>query len=121
MKQLLPKVTERLHPFKDAALRLQVPSFPMPANEVDQSDKITQAWFWPRISKFLRPKDVLVAETGTSSFAILDIPFPEESVFLAQLLWGSIGWSVGSTLGAALAAQEVGLGRTILFIGDGSL
>jgi TPP-dependent 2-oxoacid decarboxylase len=28
---------------------------------------------------------------------------------------------VGSTLGAALAAREKGHGRTILFIGDGSL
>lgn len=27
----------------------------------------------------------------------------------------------GSTLGAALAARDKGLGRTILFIGDGSL
>lgn len=28
---------------------------------------------------------------------------------------------IGSTLGAALAARDTGLGRTILFIGDGSL
>jgi pyruvate decarboxylase len=28
---------------------------------------------------------------------------------------------LGSTLGAAIAAREKGLGRTILFIGDGSL
>jgi len=27
----------------------------------------------------------------------------------------------GSTLGAALAARDLGLGRTILFIGDGSM
>lgn len=121
MKQLLPKVAERLHPFKDAALRLQVPSFPIPAGEVDEDNKITQAWLWPRVSEFFKPKDVLVAETGTSSFAILDIPFPEQTLFLAQILWGSIGWTVGSTLGAALAAKEAELGRTILFIGDGSL
>jgi pyruvate decarboxylase len=81
-----------------------------------------------------------VAE-GTSNFGILDIPLPDKSVFVSQILWGSIGWTVGtliffaflsfrlnrymsvtgSTLGAALAARDLGLGRTILFIGDGSM
>ena len=28
---------------------------------------------------------------------------------------------LGSTLGAALAAKDVGMNRTILFVGDGSL
>ena len=40
---------------------------------------------------------------------------------MSQILWGSIGWTTGSTLGAALAARDLGLGRTLLFIGDGSL
>jgi pyruvate decarboxylase len=64
---------------------------------------------------------VIVAETGTSAFGILDVPLPDKAVFLAQILWGSIGWTVGSTLGAAIAARDLGLGRTILFIGDGSM
>ncbi len=42
-------------------------------------------------------------------------------MFVSQILWGSIGWTVGSTLGAAYAAQDRDLGRTILFVGDGSL
>jgi pyruvate decarboxylase len=49
------------------------------------------------------------------------VPLPEQAVYLSQILWGSIGWTVGSTLGAAFATQEMGLNRTILFIGDGSL
>ena len=58
---------------------------------------------------------------------------------MSQILYGSIGWTVGkglertraawgvtlriigSTLGAALAAREKELGRVILFIGDGSM
>ena len=40
---------------------------------------------------------------------------------VSQILWGSIGYTVGSTLGAALAARETQMNRTILFIGDGSL
>ena len=58
---------------------------------------------------------------GTSSFGVLDIPLPAGATFVSQILWGSIGWTVGSTLGAAYAAQDRGLGRTILFVGDGSL
>ena len=32
---------------------------------------------------------------GTSNFGIADVPLPEDSVLINQLLWGSIGWSVG--------------------------
>ena len=59
--------------------------------------------------------------TGTSSFGVLDVPLPDGAVFVSQILWGSIGWTVGSTLGAAIAARDIGLNRTILFIGDGSM
>jgi pyruvate decarboxylase len=84
---------------------------------------ITQRYIWPRMSKFFKEYDVILAETGTSAFGILDIPFPKNAISLAQVLWGSIGWSVGATLGAALAARESAQPdrRTILFVGDGSL
>lgn len=49
------------------------------------------------------------------------VPLPEGAVFVSQILWGSIGWTIGATLGAALAGRDLGLGRPILFIGDGSL
>ncbi|ESK94985.1 pyruvate decarboxylase [Moniliophthora roreri MCA 2997] len=120
MKQLLPKLTERLHPFNAEARKIEVPRFAVHLPE-DNDKEITHAWLWPRMANFFKPKDVVVAETGTSSFGILDVPLPRDSVFVSQILWGSIGWTVGSTLGAALAAKDVGLGRTILFIGDGSL
>lgn len=120
MKHLLPKLTEHLEPLASDAMKLEVPKFlaPLP-KENDQV--ISQAYLWPRVSQFFKPGDVVVAETGTSSFGILDVPLPEGAVFVSQILWGSIGWSVGSTLGAALGAQDVGLPRTILFVGDGSL
>lgn len=77
---------------------------------------------------------------GSSNFGILDVPLPEQSIFMSQILYGSIGWSVGEgverticascgvtlrfiggTLGAAFAARDRELGRVILFIGDGSM
>lgn len=51
----------------------------------------------------------------------MNVPLPEGAIFISQILWGSIGFTTGAMLGAALAARELNLGRPILFIGDGSL
>ncbi|KAK7690152.1 hypothetical protein QCA50_006801 [Cerrena zonata] len=120
MKHLLPKLTARLQPLKETAQQLSVPKFLSPVPQED-NQIVSQSWLWPRMGQFFKENDVIVAETGTSSFGILDVPLPKGSTFLAQILWGSIGWTVGSTLGAALAARERELGRTILFVGDGSI
>ncbi|KAJ4467111.1 pyruvate decarboxylase [Lentinula lateritia] len=127
MKYLLPKLTSALassssSSIKSKALATPVTKwvYPLP-QEPDEPIVISQAWLWARVTQFLRPQDVVIAETGTSAFGVLDIPFPNNAVFVSQILWGSIGWTVGSTLGAAMAARERNLGRTILFIGDGSI
>ncbi|KAH9841375.1 pyruvate decarboxylase [Rhodofomes roseus] len=120
MKRLLPKLTARLQPFEPAAARIPVPKFELPV-PTEQNEIISQAWLWPRVGQFFRPKDIIVAETGTSSFGVMEVPFPTGAVFVSQILWGSIGWTVGATLGAALAGVELGYKRTILFIGDGSI
>ncbi|OSX56554.1 hypothetical protein POSPLADRAFT_1160081 [Postia placenta MAD-698-R-SB12] len=120
MKRLLPKLTTRLQPFHEGAKQISVPPFVFPVPQED-NDIISQSWLWPRMGQFFRPKDIIVAETGTSSFGVLEVPFPRGAVFVSQILWGSIGWTVGSTLGAALAGVDLGYKRTILFIGDGSL
>jgi len=120
MKELLPLLTARLQPTSEVARKIPVPNFTN-AVPTETDDIITQAWFWPKMGTFFKPKDVVIAETGTSSFGILDVPLPDKSVFVSQILWGSIGWTVGSTLGAAFAARDIGLNRTILFVGDGSL
>ncbi|KAG1838027.1 thiamine diphosphate-binding protein [Suillus subalutaceus] len=114
MKSLLPKLTERLSKYQEVASR--IPMFPK-----ESDDKISHAYFWPRVGKFFRKQDIIVAETGTSNFGVLDVPMPDESVFVSQILYGSIGWATASTLGAALAARDKHLGRTILFTGDGSM
>ncbi|VUC23651.1 unnamed protein product [Clonostachys rosea] len=88
---------------------------------LDSSPTITQAWFWPRVGEFLQKGDIVVTETGTANFGIWDTKFPPDVTALSQVLWGSIGWSVGSCQGAALAAKDAGVNRrTILFVGDGS-
>jgi pyruvate decarboxylase len=66
--------------------------------------------------------DIIITETGTSSFGLTNVALPSQSSYVAQILWGAIGWSVGACLGCALAAKETGEERrTALFVGDGSL
>lgn len=120
MKSLLPKLTERLSKYQESASRIPVPHYKLDVPK-ESDDKISHAYFWPRVGKFFRKQDIIVAETGTSNFGVLDVPMPDKSVFVSQILYGSIGWATASTLGAALAARDKCLGRTILFTGDGSM
>ncbi|KAL8286376.1 hypothetical protein RQP46_004393 [Phenoliferia psychrophenolica] len=90
--------------------------------EGDANAVVTQAAFWPSWGKFFQPNDIILAETGTSAFGMLDVPLPSSATFISQTLYGSIGYAGGALLGALKAAQEAGVKRrTILFIGDGSL
>jgi pyruvate decarboxylase len=92
----------------------------VPSTPSMKEDIITQDEFWPLWATFFNPGDVIVSEIGTASFGLLDVQMPENSSLLTQILWGSIGWATGATLGAAIAAREQGR-RTILFTGDGSM
>lgn len=123
MKGLLRKVIDRIDVNK-----LSVQAGPSPQNVIDQSERdmgedqiITHAWFWPRVGQWLRENDIVITETGTANFGIWETRFPAGVTALSQVLWGSIGYAVGATQGAALAAEEDDRKRrTVLFVGDGS-
>lgn len=120
MKSLLNKIVQRI----DSTQLSAIPG-PVVSNgtgkEIESNDVITQKWFWPRISSFLKQNDIVVTETGTANFGIWETKFPPNVKALNQILWGSIGWSVGAAQGACLAAKDAALdSRTILFVGDGS-
>lgn len=119
MNGVLAKVTAKLGP-----LNIQAgpdPSNSIPAEELKSPEPtITHAWFWPRLGQFLQANDVVITETGTSNFGIWETRFPANVNAISQVLWGSIGYATGACQGAALAAQEMGIQRTILFTGDGS-
>ncbi len=80
-------------------------------------EHITQKRFWAHMADYFQPNDIILAETGTSMFGLLETIIPDNSTFIAQCLWGSIGYTVGAVLGAAMAAPTR---RTLLFVGDGS-
>lgn len=121
MRGVLRKVIDRLDVQKLSITSAPRVSNELPAGEEESTQTISQAFLWPRIGKYLRENDVVVTETGTANFGIWDTKFPAGVTALSQVLWGSIGWSVGAAQGAALAVKDAGGDRrTILFVGDGS-
>lgn len=132
------------------------PAHPANAYRKWPAQQITHDWVWARVAAFLRPGDVVIPDTGTSTFGLSDVPFPvgnvrsvpspplppdtqreltQERSFVSQAYYGSIGWSVPAALGSELALEEIAAakkrqgrpdahaarGRTLLFVGDGSL
>ncbi len=85
-------------------------------NHADGSAKLTQAAYWQAIQGYIRSGDVLIAEDGTS-YAAQGLSLPPNCTFVSQVIWGSIGYTVGSLLGTLTAAPER---RHLLFVGDGS-
>lgn len=93
----------------------------VPSDEASSDPTITHRWFWPKVGQWLQEGDIVLSETGTSSYGIFDTRFPKNVTNISQVLWGSIGYATGSCQGVALAAKELGgERRTILFTGDGS-
>lgn len=45
---------------------------------------ITHAYLWPRLSSFFKKGDVIVGETGTAEFGILDTTLPKDVSLLLQ-------------------------------------
>jgi len=112
---------------------------------------IDQETFWQRISTFFREGDIILTETGTTSIGGRDFVLPPQTTLINSGIWLSIGYMLGASQGAACAqrdiihslnptnppslsnplitptppsprsSQRTFSGRTILFIGDGSL
>jgi indolepyruvate decarboxylase len=81
------------------------------------NDQISVKYLYPRWQQMLKPGDILVAETGTSSMGVAFSQMPRGATFHNQTLWGAIGWATPAAFGAALAAPDR---RTILITGEGS-
>jgi indolepyruvate decarboxylase len=72
---------------------------------------------YPRWAHFLKPNDILVAETGTVSMGLGFARMPKGATFHNQTLWGSIGWATPAAFGAAVASPH---SRVMLVTGEGS-
>jgi indolepyruvate decarboxylase len=80
-------------------------------------DPITADSLYPRWAEFLKPDDIVIAETGTCSMGLAFAQLPHGAQFYNQTLWGAIGWATPAAVGAAVAARDR---RLVLFTGEGS-
>jgi len=83
----------------------------------DATKPLTVKRFFDRMSHFIEKDSIVVAETGVSLFSAAEMLMPEGTTFIGQTFYGSIGYTVGATLGAGMAAQDR---QIVLFVGDGS-
>jgi indolepyruvate decarboxylase len=83
----------------------------------DAPKPLTIKRFFDRMSHFIKNNSIVIAETGVSLFSAAEMLMPEGAKFIGQTFYGSIGYTVGASLGAAMAAQDR---QVVLFVGDGS-
>src|SRR5260221_5683969 len=69
-------------------------------------DAITADALYPRWADFLRPNDIVVTETGTSSMGLAFAQMPKGATFHNQTLWGAIAWATPAAFGAAPAGPD---------------
>ena len=83
----------------------------------DTPKPLTIKRFFNRMSHYIKNNSIVIAETGVALFSAAEMLMPDGVTFIGQTFYGSIGYTVGATLGAAMAAKGR---RVVLFIGDGS-
>ncbi|CAO3593205.1 unnamed protein product [Absidia cylindrospora] len=117
MKELIPMVIK--HFPESAKLNINNNTLGPPAQraEAPEGDTLIQDYFWNKIPDYLPERSVVIVETGTLSFGSMNLNIPKGGVFISQFQWASIGYSVPSTLGAAMADRSR---RVFLLVGDGS-
>jgi len=116
LKEVLRGVTTAVPQVTNRARRQPAPSAAAAEGHGAGSAKLTQAAYWQAIQGYLRPGDVIIAEDGTS-YAALGLRLPRDCTVVTQVIWGSIGYTVGALLGTLTAAPDR---RHLLFVGDGS-
>ncbi|KAI8967643.1 pyruvate decarboxylase PdcB [Mycotypha africana] len=113
MVEFLPLLTQTL-PKEPRKFDLGPRVKPLP---IQEGKEITQNYLWNKVVEYMDENAIICGETGTSEFATINMDGPKGSTYITQFLWGSIGFSVGAALGAAIADRSR---RLYLFVGDGS-
>jgi pyruvate decarboxylase len=89
-----------------------------PIKPADPEEPLTRMEMIRQIQELLSPKTTLFVESGDSWFNGMFMELPENANFEIEMQWGSIGWSVASTFGYALAVEPDQ--QVVSLIGDGS-
>ncbi len=89
-----------------------------PIKPADPQKPLTRMEMIRQIQNLLSSKTTLFVESGDSWFNGMYMELPEDAHFEIEMQWGSIGWSVASTFGYALAVEPDQ--QILSLIGDGS-
>jgi pyruvate decarboxylase len=70
---------------------------------------------------FFQPGDVVIGETGTSGYGLGASKFPNDTFYITQTVFGSIGYATGAAVGAFQTLKEGSqYKRGVLVTGEGS-
>ncbi|RWS44581.1 alpha-keto acid decarboxylase family protein [Bacillus mycoides] len=120
MQDVLQHLSDAIEHHSEEILEIQpfISASPSITEEfLPKKRNVTQKRFWQQMYHFLKENDVLIAEQGTPYFGSAAIPLPNNTTYVGQPLWGSIGYTLPALLGTQLADLSR---RNILIIGDGS-
>ncbi|KAG0503246.1 hypothetical protein HPP92_003318 [Vanilla planifolia] len=114
LRALKKKINKNTTAF-DNYRRIYVPQGVPPMCQPEEPLRVNV--LFKHIQNILFGNTALIAETGDSWFNCQKLKLPVGCGYEFQMQYGSIGWSVGATLGYAQAAKDK---RIIACIGDGS-
>ncbi|KAG2235633.1 hypothetical protein INT48_008509 [Thamnidium elegans] len=114
MQELLPLLTLALPKNKEPTHL--VPRVRPSSTEVNGTE-ITHNYFWKKVQGYIEPNSIVISEAGTAVFSLFNMEAIKGTTYISQILWCSIGYSVGAALGAGMADRNR---RVYLFVGDGS-
>lgn len=92
----------------------------------DERAIVDQCSFWLRMSDFLRPHDIILADAGTALYGTQSMVLPENTRMISSPIWVSIGYVLAASQGISLAQRDIARGggqqpgRTVVFEGDGA-
>jgi indolepyruvate decarboxylase len=84
---------------------------------VKPNTKLTNSRFYERINHFLEAEFGVIADTGDTIFAAMDLIMHQNAYFIGQAFYLSIGYAIPACLGAGLALPN---SRPVVFVGDGA-
>ena len=118
INEFLEELSKKLKPNNTNVVAFErIKTEPAKEPPVKAKQVLTTKRLFAIIQKYIDSDTAVIAETGDSWFNGLKLNLPNGSKFEIQMQYGSIGWSVGATLGHALGMPEK---RVMAFIGDGS-
>jgi len=125
LKDFINELSKRMEPRRDPSTLDITPAFNAAPHrysakfEPKPDARMTFSRFFDRMSHFMPENSIVIVDTGTAMYGAMETLLKKGSSLIGQVYYGSIGYTVGATLGACIAAQ--GTNSTVIwFIGDGA-